>query len=80
MAVEPVELVEVEDGRARGDALQGEGLRQLVQGKGLGLAVLRAPAEQGQVVDQRLGQVAHLAKGGNRGGPVALGEALAVGS
>ena len=79
MAVEPVEFVKIEDGRTRRDALERKGLRQLLQREGLRLAVLRSPAEQGQVVDQRLGQVAHLAEGRNRGGAMALGEPLAVG-
>jgi len=78
MAVEPVELVEVEDGRRRGDALEGEDAGQLGEGKGLGLAVFRAPAEEGEVVDHGFGQIAHLAEGGDGGGAVALGKTLAV--
>jgi hypothetical protein len=68
MAVEPVELVEVEDGWARRHALEGEGAGQFGEGEGLGLAVFGAPAEEGEVVDQGLGQIAHLAESGSGGG------------
>ncbi len=78
MAIEPVELVEVEDRGTGRDALKGEDLRQLRQREGLGLAVFRAPAEQGQVVGQCLGQVAHRRNVGDGSGSMALGEPLAV--
>src|ERR1035441_9965673 len=80
MAIEPVELVEVEDGRGGGDAFEGKGAGELGEGEGLGLAVFGAPTEEGEVVDEGLGQVAHLAEGGDGGCSVALGEALAVGA
>ena len=43
-------------------------------------AALGAPAEQREVVDQRLGQDAHLAEAGDRGCAVAFGEAFAIGA
>src|SRR5271157_1576479 len=80
MTVEPVELVEVEDGGRGGDALEGKDGGEFGEGEGLCLAVLGAPAKEGQVVGEGFGEVAHLAEGGDGGCAVALGEALAVGA
>ena len=61
MGVEVGQLFDVEDGGGLGDAADVENLRQLGQGKELPLGVLASgrPAQQGDVVDHRLGQIAH---------------------
>src|SRR5438270_673637 len=56
-AVQPVELLEVEDRRARADPVEREALHELVAGHHRRLVVV-APAEQGEEVDERLGDVA----------------------
>src|SRR5690606_42015100 len=49
----------VEDGRVLGDLLQGEVADELLPGEKL-RPVIQGPAQEGQVVDHRLGQVALL--------------------
>ena len=78
-AVHVLELLVVERGRAGADALEREPLDELVHGHDLGLVVV-APAEQGEVVDERLGEVALVAELLDPDGAVTLGELLPVGS
>ena len=78
MAIEPVELIEVEDGRAGRNALERKSAGELREGESLSFAVRSAQAEQRKVVDQRLGQIAKLTEGRDGGCAVTLGEALAV--
>ncbi len=73
-----MQLGPVEDRGGSRYALQLELARQLFHGEGLARAALRAPAEQGQVVHQRLRQDAHLAEAGDGGCSVALRQALAI--
>ena len=78
-AVHPAQLLLVEDRRVLRHARQVEALDQLVGGEERGRLVV-APAEQGDVVAHRLGQVAGVAQLLDRRGAVALGELLAVGA
>ena len=57
LAVEPLELVIVEHGRRLADTADVEDLAQLSEGEYLAV-LLGAPAQQGDVVDDRLGQIA----------------------
>ena len=77
LVVEPVELGLVEDRRARREPLELELGDQTVHVEHLVLAV--RPAEQRQVVHDRLRQVAELAEVAHRRGAVALAELAAVG-
>ena len=76
-AVQPRQLLVVEDGRARRDALEREELQQLVAREDLRLVVV-GPAEPREEVDERLRDVALLAEVLDRLRAVALGELLAV--
>src|SRR5439155_2961723 len=78
-AVHPAELLLVEDGRVARDAVEREALDQLL-GREEGGGLVVAPAEQREIVADRLRQVARLAQLLHRGGPVALRELLAVGT
>ena len=72
LAVEPLELVVIEYGRRFADSRDVKDPAQLVEGKNL-LIILGAPAEQGDIVDNRLGQIAVLDQILKAGGAVALG-------
>ena len=74
-----VELLEVEDRRARADALEREAFDELRDAHDLG-AIVVAPAEEREEVDERLGEVALGAELLDRGCTVALRELLAVGA
>ena len=76
-AVQPPQLLLVEDRRRSPDPVDRELVDELLGGEDR-LVVLGAPAEQGQVVADRRRQVAALAQLLHRGGAVALGELLAV--
>ncbi len=83
-AVEPVELLEVEDRADRVDVGPGEALRELVEAEHLDVLALgalgRRVGQQREEVDQRLGQVALLLEPGEPGGGVlALGDLRLVG-
>ena len=77
VAVEPGQLVRVEDRRGAGDALQREGADQL-RGREHLRAVVQGPSEQGQEVDHGLREVAHFAVLGDGRGAVPLAELGAV--
>ena len=77
-AVHPAQLLLVEHRRRLGDALEREEPLQLLGREERGLLVV-APAEQREVVADRLGQVAGVAQLLHGRGAVALGELLAVG-
>ena len=77
LVVEPVELGLVEDHGARREPAEVELLHEAVQAEHLVLPV--RPAQQGEVVDQRLRQVAQLAEIPHRRGAVTLAELAALG-
>ena len=79
LGVHPGQLLVVEDGGRRHQAVDGEGFDHLFLGHHLAV-VTGGPAEQGQVVVERLRQDALIAELLDRGGAGALGEALFVGS
>ena len=73
-----MQLVPIEDrGRGR-HSLQLEFRYQLFAGEGLARSSLGAPAEQGKIICQRLGQNSHFAEAGHRGGAMTLGQPLAI--
>src|ERR1700722_4306985 len=76
--VDPVQLLPVEDRGRRGYALQREKRSQLLEREELRLAVFRTPAQQRQVVRQRLGQIAHLPERRNSSSPMTLRQLLPV--
>jgi hypothetical protein len=76
-AVHPVQLLVVEDGRALGDPLQREPFDQLVAGHDR-RAVVVAPAEQREIVDERVRLVALRAELVRGHRPVPLRERRAV--
>ena len=78
-AVHPAQLVGVEDRRGGVQPLQAERALQLVEAEQLARPVQR-PAEQGDVVDQRLRQVALPAELAHAHRAVALAQLLAVGA
>src|SRR5271166_786916 len=78
MPVQPVQLGPVEDRRRRRYPLNLELAGQFFGSEGLARPALRAPAQQRQVIDQRLGQNAHFPKTRDRGRSVALRQPLAV--
>jgi hypothetical protein len=73
LAVEPGELVDVEDGGRAADPAEVKGLDELLEGELLPLRA-RVPAEQGDVVDDGLLEVALLDEVGVGGVAVSLGE------
>ena len=77
--VHPLELLGVEDGGRRVDALEREQADQLVAREQLALGV-EMPAHQGEEVDDRLGEVARVAQLLDARRPVALREPLPVGA
>ena len=79
LGIDPIELLGVEGRRVLGDAVERELAGQNIARDDRGLAVER-PAEQCQVVDERIGQVAGIAVLLHRGGAMALGELFAVGA
>ena len=79
LGIDPVELLGVEGRRVLRDAVERELAGQDIARNDRGLAVER-PAEQRQIVDEGIGQVAGVAVLLHRGGAVALGEFLAVGA
>ena len=79
LGIDPVELFGVEGRRVLGNAVERELTGQNIARDDRGLAVER-PAEQRQVVNERVGQVAGVAVLLHRGGAVAFGELLAVGT
>ena len=79
LGIDPVELLGVEGRRVLGDAVERELAGQDIARDDRGLAVER-PAEQCQIVDEGVGQVTGVAVLLHRGGAVALGELLAVGT
>ena len=78
LAIEPVELVPIEAGTSFVDALEVEHLGGLRQGEALAHALGRRPAQQGHVVGQGAGGVAHAAEVAHRGDAIALGELAAL--
>ena len=78
-AVHPVELLVVERGGARNDAVEVEAVDQLVARHDRRLVVI-APAEQRQKVDERRRVVAVVAEVVHRHRAVSLGQALPVGA
>ena len=76
--IEPVELVGVEHRIAAGNALEREPLDELVTAEQL-VVCTRAPAEQGEKVEQRVRQVPLSLVLEDRGRTVPLTEALLVG-
>src|SRR5579884_337789 len=62
VAVEPVQLLHIEDGGRRCDALQGKFLNQLISRKDFASPSRRSPAEEGQIVRQRFRKNSHVAK------------------
>ena len=78
-AVHPLELLGVEDGRRRVDALEREQADQLGEREQLALGV-EMPAHQREEVDDRLGEVAGLAQLLDARRAVALREPLPVGA
>ena len=76
MEVDPVELFDVEDGRVLGDAVEGE---LFIAAEDF-LIAFRRPAEEGQEVDQCVGQVAHIAVLLDRCSAMALAHLLLVGA
>ena len=79
MEVDPVELFDVEDGRVLGDAVEGELFDEFVAAEDF-LIAFRRPAEEGQEVDQCVGQVAHVAVLLDRRSAMALAHLLLVGA
>ena len=77
-AVQVVELVVVEDRGARADPLEGEEPDEVVAAEDLG-AIVVAPAEEREVVEERGRVVAVVPELLHRDGAVPLGELLAVG-
>ncbi len=80
LGVDVLELVVVEGGRAAVDLLQREFLDQRRPVEDLVAAGADRPAEQGQVVDHRVGQDAEILELLDAGRAVPLAEALAVGA
>ena len=78
LAVEPVELVPVEAGACLVHPRKAEGRSCLLQGEALAHALRRRPAQQGHVVGQGSGRVAHGPEIADGGHAVALGELLAL--
>src|SRR5262245_53179407 len=78
MAVEPVQLLGIEDGGRGRNPLQGEFLDQLRLGENLAVTAARRPSQQRQVVHQRLGKNSHLPEVGDRRSTVAFGKPLPV--
>ncbi len=79
LAVQPLQLLEVEDGALLQHPLQGKGLHQLVPAEHLPV-VARGPTQKRQEVDHGLGKDPLLLVVPHRRGAVALGEALSVGA
>ena len=77
LGVDVLQLLDVEEGRRRVDVLQPELLDDLGEGADLD-AVLRTPAQERQVVDHRLGQVALGREVGDRDRVLALRQLLAA--
>ena len=77
MVVEPLELVEVELGGRLAAMIQAEPLGELRHGENL--IVSMAPAQAGQVIQERLGQVAVFFVLHDRHRTVPLGELFAIG-
>ena len=73
LGIDPIELLGVEGRGVLGDAVERELAGQDIARDDRGLAVER-PAEQSQVVDEGVGQVAGVAVLLHRGGAVALGK------
>ena len=79
MEVDPVQFFDVEDGRVLGDAVEGELFDEFVAAEDFLIAV-RRPAEEGQEVDQGIGQVPHVAVLLDRRSAMALAHLLLVGA
>ena len=77
--VQPVELVNIEHGRALGNVIERELLDQLLRAQDFRFPIRGRPSQQRQVVPQRLGQNPHFAEALHGSRPVALGEPRAVG-
>ena len=77
--VHPEELLRIEDRRRRADALERELALHLLARQDLAV-LARRPAEEGEEVDERLGQDALVAPLLDGRGAVALRELLAVGA
>src|SRR6185503_132812 len=78
VAVERIELFEIENRRIVGDSLEREGLDKLVGREDLSFAMLRAPAEKRKVIDQSFGKISHLAEPGHGCCAMPFREALRV--
>ena len=74
LAADPAELLVVEDGRGLREAFEAEVLDEFLHREDFLVRRLRVPAEQGDVVDDGLGEVAHLDEVVERRGPVAFRE------
>ena len=74
LAVDPAQLVVVEDGRGLREALEAEMLDELLHGEDFLVRVLRVPAEECDVVYDGLRQVAGLDEVVKGGGAMALRE------
>ena len=79
LAVQPLELLGIEHAGARVHPLQRESLDQLRDGHHRRV-VVKAPADEREVVDERLRQHSAVAELLHRDGAVALGELLLVGA
>jgi hypothetical protein len=79
LGVHPGELLAVEDRRRGVEPFARKELRHLLPGQDFAI-VTRAPAEQSQIVVERLGEVSLGAEFLDRGGPETLGQPLLVGA
>ena len=78
LAVQPIELVPIESGPGLVDPLEAKDGGGLLEAEALVHALRRRPTQQGHVVGQGLGRIAHGLEVADGGHPIALGELFAL--
>ena len=78
LAVQPIELVPIESGPGLIHPLEAKDGRGLLEGEALVHSLRRRPTQQGHVVGQGLGGIAHGLEVADGGHPIALGKLFAL--